>query len=491
MAIVERTLDWDRLRELVAEHLGLHFSLERRGDLLRGLRAAAAELGFRDPLELAQLLLGVVPPKSHLAVLATHLTIGETYFLRGRETWAALLDHVLPALARARNGEHKRLRFWSAACCTGEEAYSLAIMLHQALPDIDDWRIEILGTDINPRFLQKAATGIYGQWSFRGVPAETRRRYFRATGDGSYAIAPEIRRMVRFARLNLVQDEYPSGSGDCDPFDLILCQNVLMYFAVQQAERVVRRLHRALREDGWLVVAPCEVSAMLDSLFMPVKVGEAILHKHRPSLPAPRATTVQPAAAPALGTGSDGGTAHRLRARFPVPAESKQGDPLETARQWARRGRHDLVADRLLQTQGAWAEDSAGIALLANALANLGRLAEGRAWCERWIEREKMSAAAHYLHASVLMELGELPEARAALRRCLYLAPETPMYSYALANLERRSGREPLAEQLYRNALSLLPEQPVASSAEDQTGMSQAQLRALVLAALGKDASDA
>src|SRR5690606_22191296 len=111
-----------------------------------------------------------------------------------------------PSLVRARSRGHKRLRIWSAACCTGEEAYSLAIGLREVLPDIGDWQIEILGTDINRRFLQKGTTGVYGEWSFRGVPADIRRRYFRPTDDGSWTVAPEIKRMVRFARLNLVQD---------------------------------------------------------------------------------------------------------------------------------------------------------------------------------------------------------------------------------------------------------------------------------------------
>src|SRR5262249_27845182 len=140
---------WPRLSELIARGTGLHFPPERRRDLLRGLTSAAEELGFADVAECADGLLKTSLSSEQLHTLASHLTIGETYFFREPRTFEALANTVLPALIQRRRGRDQRLRLWSAACATGEEPYSLAILLRQLLPDWEDWRVTILATDIN------------------------------------------------------------------------------------------------------------------------------------------------------------------------------------------------------------------------------------------------------------------------------------------------------------------------------------------------------
>ena len=134
-----RESQWSQLTELIAERMGLHFPRERWGDLQRGLAGAAQELGFEDAAACVTCLLSAPPTKAQLQVLASHLTIGESYFFRDRQTLEAFADNILPELIRARRGRDQRLRIWSAACCTGEEPYSLAILLHQRLPDLREW----------------------------------------------------------------------------------------------------------------------------------------------------------------------------------------------------------------------------------------------------------------------------------------------------------------------------------------------------------------
>jgi chemotaxis protein methyltransferase CheR len=141
--------------------------------------------------------------KTHLQVLASHLTVGETYFFREKKTFEILTASIVPDLIRNRRGCGQRLRIWSAACCTGEEPYSLAILLHQIIPDFTDWHVTILATDINERFLQKAAAGVYGEWSFRESPAGFKERYFHRTADGRHAILPEIKKQVIFVMAPL------------------------------------------------------------------------------------------------------------------------------------------------------------------------------------------------------------------------------------------------------------------------------------------------
>jgi chemotaxis protein methyltransferase CheR len=228
-----------RLSRFIAEAMGLHFPRERWPDLQRGLAGAAVDFGFDDLTACADWLLSAPLSKEQLQVLASHLTIGETYFFRDKQTLAALTENILPGLIRTRRGSEQRLRLWSAACCSGEEPYTLAILLHQLLPDIADWHVTIRATDINPGFLRKAQTGVYGEWSFRNAPAALKARYFTRAADGRYAVNSEIRDLVSFAHLNLVDDVYPSPVTDTNAMDLICCRNVLMYFTAAQIERVI------------------------------------------------------------------------------------------------------------------------------------------------------------------------------------------------------------------------------------------------------------
>jgi chemotaxis protein methyltransferase CheR len=224
-------------------------------------------------------LLSASLTKTQLDVLASHLTIGETYFFRENKTFEILAEKVLPELVRSRRNGARRLRIWSAGCCTGEEPYSLAILLQQVIRDLADWFVTILATDINVRFLRKAAAGVYSEWSFRQTPAWFKSRYFKRTEDGQYEILPEIKKQVTFAQLNLVQDSFPSLVAETNAMDVIFCRNVLMYFSLPQALKVVSNLHRALVHEGWLVVSPSEGSQALLSQFAPVNFPGVILYQ--------------------------------------------------------------------------------------------------------------------------------------------------------------------------------------------------------------------
>lgn len=236
-----------RLSDFVADAIGLHFPPSRWNDLRRGVAATSKELGFAMPAECARRFLAGPIAKEQIEILANHLTVGETYFMREPKSFEMLAEKIIPAMIRQRQSGNRGLRIWSAACCTGEEAYSIAIILHREIPDIGNWNITLLATDINSRFLRKAAAGIYGQWSFRQVPAGFREQSFRRVGEDHWEILPQIKRMVHFAPLNLVEDVYPALANETNAMDVIFCRNVLMYFTAQQAHKVVENLHRTNR----------------------------------------------------------------------------------------------------------------------------------------------------------------------------------------------------------------------------------------------------
>lgn len=222
-----------------------------------------------------------------LDLLVAEVTVGETHFFRIGPQIAALQRTVLPDLIARRSAGH-RLGIWSAGCSTGEEAFTLAILLHETLPAREDWDVTLLATDISRRALDTARQAIYGAWSFRETPQAVRERYFAAI-DKRWCLAEPVRRMVHFAQLNLAADAFPSPGPHGPDLDLILCRNVTIYFSTEAAQRLYRRFAAALAPGGWLVLGPSDpVPDQLRAL-APVYLPGAVLWRRStdgvPSLP--------------------------------------------------------------------------------------------------------------------------------------------------------------------------------------------------------------
>ena len=269
----------DRLAELVERRMGLSFSEGRRGDLWRGVERASARLGFDDPHECAERMLQGDLTNEQLNALAGQLTVGETYFFRELRSLEALERRVLPELIAERRGRQQRLRIWSAGCSTGEEAYTIAMMIERLLGDLKGWTVTILATDINRSALQMAERGIYRPWSLRSVQEADRRGHFMPRARDLWQVEERYRRMVSFAPLNLVDDDFPSLSSNTNSMDVIFCRNVLMYFSREVSASVVARLRRALVTGGWLLTSITEVGAREFSGFEPVGFPGSVLYR--------------------------------------------------------------------------------------------------------------------------------------------------------------------------------------------------------------------
>ncbi|MFH1815988.1 MAG: CheR family methyltransferase [Pseudomonadota bacterium] len=446
--------------ELLAARLGLNFPAERRGDLERGLAAAAAALGLPDAKACAHRLLSAPLSVHEIEILAGCLTVGETYFFREQHAFEALEQHVLPALLRERDGSDKRLRIWSAGCCTGEEPYSVAMLLDRLLPDADAWNSTLLATDINPAFLRKAAEGVYGAWSFRATPDWIRDRHFKPAGRGRYRLDERIRRRVMFSCLNLADDVYPSLTGNTNAMDIIFCRNVLMYFTPAQAARVVGKLQRSLVEGGWLIVSPAETSSVLFAGFTTVEFPGAILYRRPPGSETPRREShvvqrpeedfVPPWLAPAESAPA--------APPIPLPAAGESTavpDPLSPRR------------ERLIRA--------------ARDCANDGRLDEAGEWCRQAIAFDKLDPVLHYLLSVIEQERGRGDDAVRSLTRALYLAPDFVLAHYALGNLRQSQGRRREAQRHFDNALQLLQNHPTDEILPESDGLSAGRLAQIIV----------
>src|ERR1043166_2752887 len=276
-----------QLSEMIASRVGLHFPEARWRELERGICSIARDFEFDDVESCIRWLLSSSSTQPQIEALAIYLTVGETYFFRDPQSFDTLAHRILPSVIKDRRGTDRHLKIWSAGCCTGEETYSIAILLRQVLSDLKDWQITILGTDINPRFLDKAAQGTYGEWSFRGVAPEIKERYFAKKRNGRFEVLPEIKSMVTFSHLNLVEESYPSSLSNINAVDVIFCRNVLMYFGAEAAKQVIQKFHLSLSDGGWLIVSPTETSHVLYSQFAAISCSGMIFYKKdrdRPSV---------------------------------------------------------------------------------------------------------------------------------------------------------------------------------------------------------------
>jgi len=235
-------------------------------------------------------------PQRWLHALVEHLTVGETYFLRDPAQIAALRETILPDLIERRSGE-RRLRLWSAGCSTGEEPYTLAILLREK-NITPAWDILLVGTDVNRESLRVAREGKYPAWSFRATPDEIRNRYFLASETG-WRLNDSIRRMTRFAWMNLGANSLMPPSAD---LDLIMCRNVTIYFDEEATQRLYRALVRALAAGGWLMLGPSDPVPTDRGGLERVEVEGAVLWRRAVAAKSPRvskAETVKRVVAPA------------------------------------------------------------------------------------------------------------------------------------------------------------------------------------------------
>jgi len=441
--------------ELVAQRLGLHFPARQRRDIERALTNAARESGCTDAHDCARSLLRDPANQTRVDLLASHLTVGETYFFRERKSFDVLAEHVLPELLRVRRASGRQLRIWSAGCCTGEEPYSIAMLLDRLWPDPGACPISILATDINSHFLARAAAGVYGEWSFRSTPRWARERYFKLRPGGRFELDPRIRRRVTFARLNLAEDVYPSPLNHTDEMDVILCRNVLMYFTAQQARRAAEKFHRALAGDGWLLVGPAETSTTSFAPLSAVHFPGAVLYRNAQAAPPEQAGSELPA--PWL-------------TRMDPPATAPAEPPRDTAAmQAAPASGHAPVEKAHFEPARA-----------ARRCAGEGRLGEAIRCCGQAIAADRLNPALYYLLATVEQEQGRSDAAARSLARALYLDADFALAHFTLANLRLAQGRRPAAEQHFANALRALGACAPDAIVPESDGLTAARLTAII-----------
>jgi chemotaxis protein methyltransferase CheR len=465
---------YEAVAQVLNARTGLSFAPHRQDSAEQGIRRAMARAGITDPARYRTLL-----EDDHRALddLIVELTVGETYFFREPGQYAFIRHEILPEIRQRRGGGHG-IRVWSAGCASGEEAYSLAILLEEAgLAG----GAHLLATDISGAALAKARAAVYSEWSLRGEGAAAARPYLRCQRD-RYVLDDQIHRRVTFEHLNLALDVYPSFATGVWGMDLILCRNVLIYFDPRTIQGVARRLFEALASGGWLLTASSDPPLGSDAPFETVVTSAGVFYR-RPgggsagasepaqqwgskAVPPPDPQVQSPRTSGFALGGWDAFAAPPGIDQTPIPeqavkaCDSRLTDPSpEPALAAARRA---FVAGAYTQaaelTRNLTAEVAAS-ALHVRALANLDP-AHAELACAGATARHALSTELHYLHAVLLLDLGRDEEAARAVRRVLYLDRSLAIAHFTLGSILRRRGDLAGARRAYRNAGDLCAARP-------------------------------
>lgn len=445
-------------------------SLAELSNLIETRTGIAVHAQFRETLYELLTLLEKTDVESYIAQLTNSretdpswqtiinaLTIGETYFLRDRAHFHLLRTHVLPEVIRKRREEGDlHLNIWSVGCATGEEPYSIAITLQELLPDIQDWRIELIGTDINAHALRIARRAVYRKWAFRHTDLDFQGRYFDPTADG-LMLKSHLQQMVTFRHANLF-----TGS-PLPRFDLILCRNVLIYFSTTFARDAETLFYRSLMPGGWLLLGHTET----------IRHKQERWTRHMfPGTPA-----FQRPLASATG-----------EYRIHTPIQNHAAKPINgnasvlydtaiTALQQEAYERAEHIVCDLLDT---YPDHAAAHTLFAYMLANRNYHQEAHQHLELALKLDPLLANAHYLRAMLFIEDGKNGEAAEALRSALYCQRNHPLASFLLGNIHAKAGEFTKANRYWENVrraiASLTPDSPVS----DISNITAGQLDGLV-----------
>jgi chemotaxis protein methyltransferase CheR len=318
-----------------------------------------------------------------------------------------------------------------------------------------DWNITILATDFNRRVLRKAATGMYGAWSFRNPPPWLM-KYFRRKDNHLFEIIPEIRRMVTFSYLNLVTDVYPPAMNDGQAIHVIFCRNVLMYLSPEHIKKIGQQFFASLCNDGWLITSGSELLPHLFSPLVPVNLRGTVLFRKPLTAAPPKKMVLE-----LLQVNMPPTFISQAPIGFSKPHQGDQEQPVSPSK-------HVPVGTKDEERNAVF------------SLANQGRLSEAILLCESSLLRDKLNHYLHFLHAKILLEQNKEQEALSSLRRVIYLDPGFVLGHFTMGNLFRRQGNSRKAEKSYANVIDLLSTLRNDALLDESEGLTAGRLREII-----------
>ncbi|PZD70538.1 Chemotaxis protein methyltransferase [Acaryochloris thomasi RCC1774] len=359
------------------------------------------------------------------------VTIGESYFFRDHGQFQVLREHILPDLIAQQRQAYTAgsipqptLNLWSAGCSSGEEPYSLAILLQELIPDLPRWQISILGTDLNPAALNKARQGLYRNWSFRQTEPQLKSLYFRPV-SANWQIHDHIRERVTFRRGNLLADPVPNNL--LSSMHLIICRNMFIYFEADAIATILRKLHSALNPKGYLITGHAELYNQNLQQFQVLSFSGSMAYRPQ------SVATAEPRSKP-LSRSVETSPSSTLQPKAPLAIQYEVTSNSTT----------DRAAQHLL-AQSHWQR---------------GNLEQAMNCCLAALLVDGESLSSLYLMAQIVQKRGDYKQAKTILKKILYLQPtHIPAY-FELGAIYAQDTQRNRATKMYHTAQELLEKLP-------------------------------
>ena len=259
--------EFKKMQELVYRHAGIAIGDEKVAMLSNRLRKRLKSLGMESFAQYYDLLKSCSPSDEEFSHFLSTVSTNETYFFRNERLWEYVGTDLIKHLCQTKECQSpKRAAFWSAACSTGAEAYTLAMVLRSELPRFDEWRVEIVGTDISQKVLDTAKAGSYQEYAVQKVDSRDRGRYFKYDDEANvFQLKDDIRKMVEFEFHNL-RDAFKRNY-----FDVVFLRNVMMYFDYEMKERVLVNVFASMRPGALMITG--DVDPLRDGSDLKAKSG--------------------------------------------------------------------------------------------------------------------------------------------------------------------------------------------------------------------------
>jgi len=454
------------LRECLKQRTGIVIQPHQGSAVRTAVSEACRRFGLADGPDLVRHLNQAGHGSELFDLIIDRITVQESYFFRDGKQMQALREEILPALIdRRQRADTRRLRIWSAGCSLGQELYTLAILLDQALPNPDAWQLHLVGTDINPVAIAAARLGHFSKWSMRSTPKDIVKRYFVDTA-GDFEIAHGLRGKTRFKILNLNEDTRWDGAVDTRNMDLILCRNVFIYLEPTAVQRIVARFSRCLVSGGALMLGASDFIGEPPAQMIRRRIGTIQYLEKRP--PQSTTATTQPTIRPPVQASKPG----RQRRPGKTVAKARRSKPETTtpntdarakidlarladwfqAANWkALAAHHEAMLDVECKEPGAWI-------WCGLAQANLGHSDLAITCFERALGINSDAWLAYLGLGLVFCDADRLQEAENVLKNARYLHPDRAEAHYHLAVVRRLMRRPREARRSLSTALELARE---------------------------------
>ena len=452
----------------IAERCGLYFRDHDLRNLETGVTQRMKACGF-DSVHSYYLHLTTSEGKeAEFRELLNLLTINHTYFFRNEPQFLAFKEKVLPQLLelrmeqafKSKTEQKPKLRIWSAGCSTGEEPYTIAMILREAIQHPEDWDIEILATDASSEAMEKANRGIYNENSMRLVEEPYRSKYFTkltsSKQGGEWKLSDEIKRMVKFGFLNLMADPYPAG------LDIIFCRNVTIYFELKTTISIMDRFFESLLDPGYLFLGYSESLQFLTNKFQMGSFQDGIYYR--------KVTGKLQEVQPTFSWQAPAEEVEEYVEEMSLPvltaiAESKQ--PVVLSPEEFKGMREQILrfiylkeyekALSLIEKISVEGEKMVDIHYLAaDIYANMNRHEDAKARLKKALGIDSLFAPAYYLAGCICLEDDQISKAKESLQKAIYIDKDFVMARFYMAQVLRSEGRASEAIREYRNTLAIL-----------------------------------